>query len=402
MRIGVPRETFPGEARVALVPATFPMLRKKGIEVTVESGAGEAAGFPDALYEGAGATVGSRADVFAADAIFQVRGLGTNPEAGREDLDHLREGQLVIGMLDPLVAHGEVEELARRGVSAFALELVPRITRAQSMDILSSQANLAGYKAVLLAADTIAKIFPMMMTAAGTIKPARVFVVGAGVAGLQAIATAKRLGAKVQAYDVRPAVKDQIESLGAKFVEMEIDAGEAEDRGGYAREMGEDFIRRQRELMQSVCEESDVVVTTAAIPGKRAPLLITAEMVDAMPPGAVIVDLAAPTGGNCELTQPDERVVRTGTVILGPTNLPSGAAHDASLMFSRNIATFLLNMVDGEGALSIDTEDEIVRDTLVTQGGEIVNARVREAMGLEPLTPAAATAQPEEKEANES
>jgi NAD(P) transhydrogenase subunit alpha len=378
------------------------MLRKKGIEVTVESGAGEAAGFPDALYQEAGATVGSRADVFAADVIFQVRGLGTNPEAGRVDLDHLREGQLLIGTLDPLTAHSEAEQLARRGVSAFALELVPRITRAQSMDILSSQANLAGYRAVLLASATIAKIFPMMMTAAGTIKPARVFVVGAGVAGLQAIATAKRLGAKVQAYDVRPAVKEQIESLGAKFVEMEIDAGEAEDKGGYAKEMGEDFIRRQRELMQSVCEESDVVITTAAIPGKRAPLLITAEMVDAMPPGAVIVDLAAPTGGNCELTQPDERVVRTGTVILGPTNLPSDVAHDASQMFSRNITTFLLNMVDKEGALTVDTEDEIVRDTLVTQGGEIVNARVREVMGLEPLAPAAAAAQPEEKEANES
>jgi proton-translocating NAD(P)+ transhydrogenase subunit alpha len=402
MRIGVPRETFPGEARVALVPATLPMLKKKGLEVTVESGAGEAAGFPDALYEEAGAEVGSRADVFAADVIFQVHGLGTNPEAGREDLDHLREGQLVVGMLDPLAAHGEAEELARRGVSAFALELVPRITRAQSMDILSSQANLAGYKAVLLASDTIAKIFPMMMTAAGTIKPARVFVVGAGVAGLQAIATAKRLGAKVQAYDVRPAVKEQIESLGAKFVEMEIEASEAEDKGGYAKEMGEDFIRRQRELMQSVCEESDVVITTAAIPGKRAPLLITTEMVDAMPPGAVIVDLAAPTGGNCEMTQPGERIVRTGTVVLGPTNLPSGVAHDASQMYSRNITTFLLNMVDKEGVLAIDTEDEIVRDTLVTQGGEVVNARVREVMGLEPLAPAAADAQTEEKEANES
>ena len=304
MVIGVPKETFPGERRVALVPGALPALIKAKVEVLIESGAGTEAGYPDTAYQEKSAKIAARrADVFnTADVILQVRGLGANPEAGRADLPLFRRDQIVIGLLDPLSSPKSAQELAVRGVTAFALELLPRITRAQSMDVLSSMATVAGYKAVLLAAETLPRMFPMLMTAAGTISPARVFVIGAGVAGLQAIATARRLGAVVRAYDVRPAVKEQVKSVGAKFVELPLEAGAAEGEGGYAKAMDEAFYQRQREMMARVVAESDVVISTAAIPGKKAPILVTAKMVEGMPKGSVIVDLAAENGGNCELT----------------------------------------------------------------------------------------------------
>src|SRR5579871_4858328 len=346
MRVGVPRETFPSERRVALGPVAMAALKKAKIEVCVEAGAGAAAGFTDAAYQEAGAALmPSRAEVFAAaDVLLQVRALGANPDGWQADLALMREKQTVIAMMDPLGAPQPVLEAARRKVEAFALELMPRITRAQAMDVLSSQANLAGYKAVLLAADTLAKIFPMMMTAAGTITPSRIFVVGAGVAGLQAIATARRLGGVVSAYDVRPAVKEQVESLGARFVQLPLTAEEAQDTGGYARALGPEFYARQAELMGTVVAESDVVITTAAIPGQKAPILITRAMVERMAPGSVLVDIAAERGGNCELTRPGETIVHQGVTIIGPLNISSTLAHHASQLYAKNIMTFLLNM----------------------------------------------------------
>ena len=382
MIVGFVKETFPDERRVALVPAVLPSLTKAGCEVVMESAAGESAGYPDSTYTDKGAKIVGRAEVFkTADVLFQVRGFGANPEHGRADVDQLRKDQVVVAAFEPLTAHAEVKAVAERGATLFALELVPRITRAQSMDILSSMATIAGYKAVLLGAQYLPKMFPMMMTAAGTLKPARVFVIGAGVAGLQAIASSKRLGAKVEAYDVRPAVKEQVESLGGKFVEMELETGTSEDKGGYAKEMGEEFYRKQREMMLRVVAEQDVVITTAAVPGKKAPTLITTEMVKAMPPGSVIVDLAAERGGNCELTRPGEVVVEHGVTIVGPTNLPATVPYHASQMYAKNITTFLLNMVK-EGKLELNMEDEVVAESMVTRGGEVVNGRVREAMGL--------------------
>jgi len=382
MIVGIVRESFPNEARVAMVPALVPQLAKAGIEVVIESGAGDAAGFLDDEYSAKGAKVVSgRAEVFQkADLIAQVRALGANPEQGKADLDLIRDGQAVVGMCEPLTEHDSNKALADKGATLFSMELMPRITRAQSMDVLSSMATIAGYKAVLLAANELPKMFPMMMTAAGTVAPARVFVVGAGVAGLQAIASAKKLGAIVEAYDVRPAVKEQVESLGGKFVEFELDAEASEDAGGYAKELGEDFYRKQREMMLSVVAASDVVITTAAIPGKKAPILVTAEMVKGMHSGSVIVDLAAERGGNCELTRVDETVVEGGVKILGPGNIPTTVPYHASQMYAKNIATFLLHLVD-EGTLKIDTEDEITEGTLITRGGKVVNPRVLEAMG---------------------
>ncbi len=383
MLVGVPRETCPGEHRVALVPASIGALKKRQFEVFVERGAGQAAGFPDQAYRDAGATVlDSRAEVFAkAGIIVQVRGLGANPEQGRGDLDLLRDGQILIAALEPLTAKAEIEALAAKRVRAFALELVPRITRAQSMDILSSQANLAGYKAVLLGAEALHKIFPMMMTAAGTVTPARVLVIGAGVAGLQAIATAKRLGAVVTGYDVRAVVKEQIESLGAKFLEFDLGV-DAQDKGGYAKALTDEQLALQRRLMTKAIGEQDVVITTAAVPGRRAPVLVTREMVEAMTPGSVIVDLAAERGGNCELTRGGETVVHQGVKILGPLNLAATMAFHASTLFGKNVQTFLLSMVTKEGAFTVNLEDEVIRETLVTDGGEIVQPRVREALGL--------------------
>ncbi len=378
MKIGIPRETYPGEHRVALIPAAVPLLVKAGHEVLVEPGAGAAAGFPDKDYAGKGATIaGSRADVFGdADVVLQVRAGGANPEAGAADHALVRAGHAIIAFLDPLTTREATEALARTGVSAFSMELMPRITRAQSMDALSSMATIAGYKAVLIAAMELPRMFPMMMTAAGTIAPAHVFVVGAGVAGLQAIASARKLGARVEAYDVRPAVKEQIQSLGAKFVELPIEAGDAEDKGGYAKAQDEAFYRRQREMMTKVVAGSDVVITTAAIPGRKSPVLVTADMVRGMAPGSVIVDLAAERGGNCELTRADERVVEHDVTILGPTNLATTVPYHASQMYSKNITTFLNHLIK-DGAIQTGTDDEIVRETLVTHGGQVVHERVK-------------------------
>jgi len=357
MRVGVVRETFPGERRVALVPGVLASLKKAGLEVLIESQAGAAAGFTDAEYQEKGATVvADRAEVLRqADVLLQVRTLGANPEAGPSDLEHLRSGQTLIGLADPLIEAAAAGELARRGVNLFAMELIPRITRAQSMDVLSSMASIAGYKAVLLAAAELPKLFPMMMTAAGTITPAKVFVIGAGVAGLQAIATAQRLGAIVHGYDLRPAVKEQVQSLGAKFVELDVAAADAEAMGGYAKAMDEDFYRRQREAMARVVADMDVVITTAAVPGQKAPVLITREMLTGMRPGSVVLDLAAERGGNCEATVPGETVQVGGVSVLGPVNLPATVPFHASQMYAKNITTFLLHVVkNGELQLTAD------------------------------------------------
>jgi NAD(P) transhydrogenase subunit alpha len=373
LKVGVLRETFPGERRVALTPAAVTSVTKLGAEVLVESGAGSEAGFLDEKYTAQGATVADRKAVIAADVILQVRALGANPQAGQADLPLLRAGQVVIGMADPLGMPREAAQLAERGVSLFALELIPRTTRAQSMDVLSSMATIAGYRAALLAATTLPKMFPLLTTAAGTLTPAKVFVVGAGVAGLQAIATARRLGAVVSAYDVRAAAKEQVNSLGAKFVEMELET--AEGQGGYAREMNEEFYRKQREMMKRVVAEHDVVITTAAVPGKKAPTLITAEMVAGMQPGSVIVDVAAERGGNCELTRPEFTVVEHGVNILGPANLAAEIPQHASQMFARNVSSFLTLLIK-DGKLSINTDDDIIRETLVTRDGAIVSDKL--------------------------
>ena len=392
MKIGVPRETFPGERRVALVPGVVGLLGKLGLTVVVERGAGESAGFPDSAYTEQKAEIGSRADAFAADIVAQVRALGANPTAGAADLALMRKGQAIIGFADPLTAADAAREIAQRGAMLFAMELVPRITRAQSMDALSSMATIAGYKAVLLAASELPRMFPMLNTAAGTVAAARVFVVGAGVAGLQAIATARRLGARVEAYDVRPDVKEQIQSLGARFVGLPVEAGDAQDAGGYAKAQDESFYRRQREMMTKTLAATDVVITTAAIPGKKSPVLINEDAVKAMPPGSVIVDLAAERGGNCELTQPDQTVVRHGVTILGPTNLTATVPYHASQMYARNVVTLVQHLVqrqkgaDGKASgppeLRVDTNDEITRDILVTRDGQIVHARVAQPAGV--------------------
>ncbi len=381
MIVGVVKETYPGERRVAMIPAHLGPLLKAGLELVVEQAAGVAAGFPDAAYTERGATLATRAEVFArADILLQVRSLGANPEAGQADLPLLRKGQVLIGLSDPLGNPAAAAAIAATGATQFSLELIPRITRGQVMDVLSSMATVAGYRAVILAAEHLPRMFPMMMTAAGTLTPAHVFVMGAGVAGLQAIASARKLGAVVQAYDVRPAVKEQVESLGARFVEVPLDTGAAEDAGGYAREQSEEFLARQRELLAKVIAASDVVITTAAVPGKRAPILVTAAMVAGMAPGSVVVDLAAERGGNCELTRPDEVVMAGGVSILGPANLPSDVPFHASQMFAKNVANFLLNMVK-DGALALAAEDEIVTETLVARDGAVVHPRVKSLLG---------------------
>ena len=385
MIVGVAKETYPGEQRVALVPAVVPALTEAGLEVVLESGAGQAAGFSDAVYRDKGAQiVGSRADVFVkADVLLYVRSLGANPTAGRADLELFRAGQVCIGFAEPLTASQANYELSHRHVTLLAMELIPRISRAQSMDALSSMATVAGYKAVLLAAERLPKMFPMLVTAAGTIVPARVLIVGAGVAGLQAIATARRLGAAVEAYDVRPAAKGQVLSLGAKFVELPLETGEAEDSGGYAKALGAEFYRRQQELLSHVVASSDVVITTAAVPGKPAPQLISASMVAGMAPGSVIVDLAAERGGNCECSRPDEERVVHGVTILGPTNLPSSVPFHASQMYAKNITTLLLSLVK-DGRLRLDRDDPIVQGALVTCDGRIVHPQLQSELDREP------------------
>lgn len=386
MKVAVLRESYPGENRVALVPDLLSPLIKAGWQVIVESGAGMAAGFTDAGYQAKGAEiVPDRQAAFAqGDVILQVRCLGANPDAGRADLEFIRRGQVLVGTCDPLGNPQAIQELAEHGAIVFAMELIPRITRAQSMDVLSSMATISGYKAVLKAADHLPKMFPMLMTAAGTLVASKVLVIGAGVAGLQAIASARRLGAIVQAYDVRPVVKEQIESLGAKFVELDLDTAGSEDKGGYAKELSEDQVRRQQEQLADVIADCDVCISTAAIPGRASPLLITEDAVKRMRPGSVIVDLAAERGGNCSLSQADQTVVEHGVTILGPTNLPAGVPQHASQMFAKNMATFLLLMTKA-GELEMDLKDEIIRDTLVAKDGQVQNSRLRELLHQEPL-----------------
>jgi NAD(P) transhydrogenase subunit alpha len=378
MILGVPKESIAGERRVAIAPQSVAAFIKGGIDVVVESGAGESAGFPDGAYVEQKARIGTAADVYAAEILACVRVSPDGP---------YKKDQLVIGFSDPLSDKALTQSVASKGAILFSMEMVPRITRAQSMDALSSMATIAGYKAVLLAADALPRMFPMLMTAAGTLTAARAFVIGAGVAGLQAIATAKRLGARVEAYDVRPAVKEQIQSLGARFVELPLEAGDAQDAGGYAKAQDETFYRRQRELMAKTLAATDVVITTAAIPGKRSPVLITEDAVKGMPPGSVIVDLAAERGGNCELTRANQTIVVHGVTIMGPTNLPASIPYHASQMYSRNILTLVQHLaprakgddgkLTGAATLTFNMDDEITRDTMMTRGGEIVNARAK-------------------------
>jgi H+-translocating NAD(P) transhydrogenase subunit alpha len=386
MIVGVPRESYPGERRVALVPSVLANLKKAGLDVVVEQNAGLEAGYPDAEYTAKGANVVSdRADVFrTADIIVQVLCYGSNDKTGKADVPLYRPDQLLIGFLRPLGQLDTVQDIARAGVASFAVELMPRVTRAQSMDALSSMGTVCGYKAVLIAANKLPRLFPMMTTAAGTIPPARVLVIGAGVAGLQAIATARRLGAVTSAYDLRPAVKEQVQSLGARFVELPIEAQNAQDTGGYARAQDESFYNRQRELLGRVVAESDVVITAAVIPGKKSPTLITREMVAGMAPGSVIVDLAAERGGNCELTQIGEKFVVGGVTIIGWVNVGSSVPHDASQLYARNMVAFLTHLVK-EGKPRLDADDEIIRGTLLTRGSEVVNARVREFFAMPAL-----------------
>ena len=389
MIVGVAKESYPGERRVALVPAAIPNLAKAGLEVVIEAGAGEQAGYPDATYADKGAKIlPSRAAVFGtADIILQVLCYGSNDITGKADLPLYRRGQALIGFLRPFGSAEVVGQIAQAGVSAFAVELMPRTTRAQSMDALSSMATVCGYKAVLLAAETSPRVFPMMTTAAGTITPARVFVIGAGVAGLQAISTARRLGAVASAYDMRPAAKEQVQSLGGRFVELPIEAKDAQDARGYGTAQDENFYARQRELLTKVVAESDVVITAAVIPGKKSPVLITAEMVKGMAPGSVIVDVAAERGGNCELTRIGETVNEHGVTIIGQINIASSVPYHASQMYARNLTTYLTYMVK-DGKLQLNLQDEITRETLVTNAGEIVNARVREFFKLPALVAA--------------
>jgi NAD(P) transhydrogenase subunit alpha len=393
--VGVPKESYPGERRVALVPAVIPALTKAKLEVLVQAGAGQAAGYLDAEYVEKGAKLAAnRAEVFAtADIIAQFLCYGANDKNGAEDLPLMRSGQTILGFLRPLGSLETIQAIAQRGVSSFSVELMPRITRAQSMDALSSMATICGYKAVILAADTLPRMFPMLTTAAGTIAPARVLIIGAGVAGLQAIATARRLGAVASAYDMRPAAKEQVQSLGGRFVELPIEAKDAQDAGGYAKAQDESFYKKQQELLGKTVAESDVVITAAVIPGKKSPILVTAEMVQRMAPGSVIVDLAAERGGNCELTKPDETIVVHGVTIRGEFNLAEAVPYHASQMYARNVSAFLQHLTK-DGQLRLDVKDEIIRETMLTHGGEIVNAKVREFFTLPALqsAPAGGTA----------
>lgn len=384
MIIGIPLEIKPGEQRVAMIPANVETWSEKGVEFLVQAGAGVAAGHLDKDYQEAGATIISdRADIFAkADIILQVQSFGANNVNGDQDLALLRPGQLIAGMMDPLGSAQTAQQLANKNVTAIAMELVPRISRAQDMDVLSSMATLSGYKAVLIAATELPRIMPMLMTAAGTLQPARVLIMGAGVAGLQACATAKRLGAVVEAYDVRDAAREQIISVGAKPIQLDLETEDSEDAGGYAKEQGEDFLKRQRELLGEVVAQQDVVITTAAIPGARSPILVTTEMVEKMKPGSVIVDLAAERGGNCELTKLGERINANGVLILGPDNLPSSIPGHASQMYSKNMDVLLGHILGEDNALVLDFEDEIISETVTAHDGDVPHARMRDMLGL--------------------
>jgi H+-translocating NAD(P) transhydrogenase subunit alpha len=391
MIVGVPKEIYPNERRVALVPAVIPNLKKASLDVIVEAGAGTGAGYPDSEYVDKGATIAqSRAEVFQlADVVAQFLCYGANDKNGAEDLPLMKRGQVMVGFLRPLGTVKTLQEIAERGVTSFSVELMPRTTRAQSMDALSSMATICGYKAVLIAADTLPRMFPMLTTAAGTIAPARVLIIGAGVAGLQAIATARRLGAVASAYDMRPAAKEQVHSLGGRFVELPIEAKDAQDARGYGKAQDESFYQKQRELLGKTIAESDVVITAAVIPGKKSPVLVTKEMVQRMSLGSVIIDLAAERGGNCELTKPDETVVKHGVTIIGEFNLAGAVPYHASQMYARNVTAFLLHLVK-DGNVQLNLNDEIIRETLVTHEGEIVNMRVREFFSLPALQSAPA------------
>lgn len=372
MIVGALNESFPGETRVAITPISAKALSKLDLQVLVEHGAGEQAGCEDEFYRGAGAELTTRDEVFErSDILLMVRGMAANPEGWEEDFNQTSPGQVIIGQMDPYNSDNHLEAAARRELSVVSLELIPRISRAQSMDALTSQANIGGYKAAILAAERLPKILPMMMTAAGTVRPASVFVIGAGVAGLQAIATAQRLGAQVEGYDIRLEVKEQVESLGADFVELDLETEEAEGEEGYAREMDEEFYAQQRERLTEVLNYTDIAITTANIPGKPAPELISEEMVEVMPSGSVIVDLAAANGGNCELTVPDEEIRKQGVTILGPTNLPATVPHHASQLYASNLKSFLSEFTE-DGTLALDREDEIVDSTLLTHEGEVL------------------------------
>ena len=381
LQLFIPKERRPGETRVAGTPETVKKLSRLGCEVQVEAGAGETAHLADSAYEAAGATVlkDAAAGWSGADVVLTVSPLGDNDALGKPEVEALKEGSVVMGFLAPYSELDTVRRLVERRVTAVAVELVPRISRAQSMDALSSQASIGGYKAVLLAAGRLDRYFPLLMTAAGTIPPARVVVMGAGVAGLQAVATAKRLGAVVEVSDIRPAVKEQVESLGGKFIELPMEeTGEGE--GGYAKEMGEDFLRRQREIVTRHLAEADVVITTALVPGKKAPVLVTRDMVEVLRPGAIVVDMAVAQGGNCELSQPDTEVVHQGVSILGPTNLAAEMPHDASMLYARNLFNLLSEAVE-DGELEIDFENEVLDGAVVTHGGEIHHPKVAELAG---------------------
>ncbi len=384
MKIGIPKETTCNETRVALTPENVQRLVAKGLDCVIETNAGQAAGFDDQAYREAGADVLPNAEAVYTQASTVLR-VNLSDDGLTQCADALNSGQMLIGMMDPLTQSEKFHTLAAKGINALAMELIPRISRAQSMDVLSSMATLAGYKAVLLAATSSQRIYPMLMTAAGNLSPARVFIMGAGVAGLQAAATAKRLGAVVEAYDVRPAAREQILSVGAKPIELDLEAEATEGQGGYAQAQSDDFLRRQRELMTQVLSEQDVVITTAAVPGARSPVLITADMVKAMKPGAIIVDLASERGGNCELTRHGQVVTEAGVTIIGPDNIASTLAHHASQMFGNNVENLLNLMLENESGAALDFDDEIIQQAVVTHGNQIVNERIRSLAGLEPL-----------------
>jgi NAD(P) transhydrogenase subunit alpha len=383
MVVGIPRESYPGERRVSLIPSFVDRITKLELDLIVQKGAGTDAGFVDGAYKERGARiVANRRELFSsANIILQVRAAAANPQKGLADLKLMKKGSVLIGFLDPYSSTDMLGELAGRKISSFAMELIPRITRAQNMDALSSMASISGYRAALLAACALPRMYPMLITAAGTVIPARVFVIGAGVAGLQAIATAHRIGAVVSALDIRPSVKEQVQSLGAKFVELNVETEGAEKDDGYAKAMGEEYYRKQRELMGQVIAESDVVISTAALPGKKAPLLITEDMVGAMAPGSVVVDLAAEQGGNCECTVPGETVMKHGVTIMGPINLPSSVPYHASQLYSKNITSFL-QVVYRDGSVDTECQDEIACNSLLTTDGRVVHEEVREALGF--------------------
>jgi NAD(P) transhydrogenase subunit alpha len=373
MIVGVPQEKVAGERRTALVPDLVPRLSKMGLEVVVQTGAGTAAGFPDPAYREKGARLEPEV-LGTADVVLKVQ-----PPTS-EETQALKEGAILISFLQPYTNGAGIKALAARKISAFAMELMPRITRAQSMDALSAMSTVSGYKAVLIGANLLPKLFPLFMTAAGTVTPARVFIIGAGVAGLQAIGTAKRLGAVVEAYDTRPVVKEQVESLGAKFISLDLQTADAEAKTGYAKAQSEEFYLQQRQLMAGCVAAADVVITTALVPGQRAPVLITEEMVQGMRPGSVIVDLAAEQGGNCALTEPGKDVVRHSVVVAGPVNLPSTVPYHASQLYGRTVTNYLAHLFK-EGAIRLDLSDELTRGPLVAHQGEVVHEVVKKALG---------------------